>query len=76
MPPVRLMEILSVDHDMARASADGRVQDVGLDIIDEKPHPGDCVIVHAGMALHRIDEKAAEESLNLIGEMAENETPD
>ena len=76
MPPVRLMEILSVDHDMARASADGLVQDVGLGIIDEKPHPGDCVIVHAGMALHRIDEKAAEELLNLIGEITENEASD
>lgn len=76
MPPVRLMEILSIDQDMARASADGIVQDVSLGIIDEKPNLGDCIIVHAGIALHLIDEKAAEESLDLIEEVTENEATD
>jgi hydrogenase expression/formation protein HypC len=70
------MEILSIDQDMARASADGLVQDVSLGIIDEKPRLGDCVIVQAGIALHRIDEKAAEESLDIIGEITENDPAD
>jgi hydrogenase expression/formation protein HypC len=76
MPPVRLMEILSIDQDMARASADGVVQNISLGVIDEKPHLGDCVIVQAGIALHRIDEKAAEKSLDIIGEITENDTGD
>jgi hydrogenase expression/formation protein HypC len=34
-----------------------------LDIIDQRPELGDYVIIHAGFALHLIDEEEARESL-------------
>lgn len=74
MPPVRLMEILSIDRDTARASANGTAQDVNLDIIDVKPNIGDRVMVCAGFAVHRIDENAEKESLEFIREVMEHES--
>jgi hydrogenase expression/formation protein HypC len=37
---------------------------------------GDYVIVHAGFAIHKIDEVEAEESLRLLREVAASDDPD
>lgn len=76
MPSSRLMEILSIDNNAAKVSADGITQDVRLDILDAKPTIGDRVIVHAGFALHGVDEKKATESADFIREMMNHERPE
>lgn len=55
---------------VAVVSADGIRNQVRLDIVDRCPKVGDFVIVHAGFAIHTLNEKQAAESLRLLREMA------
>ena len=48
---------------------DGVRREVSLFLLED-PRVGDYVIVHAGFALHKIDARAAEESLALLREAA------
>lgn len=41
----------------------------------EEPKVGDWVIVHAGFAISRLDEKEAQETLAILREIAEAENP-
>jgi len=41
---------------------------VSLDILPEEVEIGDYVISHAGFAIHKVDKKEAEETLEMIGE--------
>jgi len=42
-----------------------------LDIIDYWPEVGDYVIIHAGFAIHRLDEKEAQRNLALFRELVQ-----
>lgn len=44
--------------------------DVCTMLLPEEPAPGDYVIVHAGFALHRVDPAEAQESLDLLRQLA------
>jgi hydrogenase expression/formation protein HypC len=58
------MEVKTITDNAAVVEYEGTRREVRLDIIDERPEIGDYVIIHAGFALHRIDEAEARESLN------------
>lgn len=70
MSSTKQMEISSIDGDCATASADGATHTVRLDIVGEKVSVGDLVVVHAGVALHRVDGEIAAETVNHIHEIA------
>jgi hydrogenase expression/formation protein HypC len=57
------MEVKEVSGNTAWVELEGIRREVRLDLLEPKPRPGDYVIVHAGFALHRIDEEEARESL-------------
>ena len=57
------MEIKTITGNAAVVEYEGTRREVRLDIIDQRPEVGDYVIIHAGFALHRIDEAEAMESL-------------
>jgi hydrogenase expression/formation protein HypC len=57
------MEVKTITDNTALVEYEGTRREVRLDIIDERPAVGDYVIIHAGFALHRIDEEEARESL-------------
>jgi hydrogenase expression/formation protein HypC len=67
------MQIIKIEDNTAFVSADGTGRKIRLDIIDERPEVGDYVIIHAGFALHRIDENTARENLKLLKEMLNHE---
>ncbi len=67
------MEVIKIENDSALVSAGGAEREVRLDLVDEMPEVGDYVIVHAGFALHRIDEEDAKETLKLLDEIFANE---
>ena len=60
------MQIQEIDGNMAEAALSGTSRRVYLDILDEEVQVGDFVIVHAGFAIHKIDEKDAKETLDLF----------
>jgi hydrogenase expression/formation protein HypC len=60
-------KIIKIDGDMGTVDVDGVKRDVSLLMLEE-PQIGEYVIVHAGFALHKIDEITAKESLQILKE--------
>ena len=60
--------ITKIDNQMATIDMEGAQREVSLLLLDDA-RIGDYVIVHAGFAIHKIDEAAAMESLKLLREM-------
>jgi len=67
------MEVIKIEENTALVSAGGAEREVRLDLVDEMPQVGDYVLVHAGYALHKIDEEEARETLKLWEEIFANE---
>jgi hydrogenase expression/formation protein HypC len=62
-------KIVKIDDQMAVIDVDGVQREASL-LLLENPVVGDWVIVHAGFAIHKIDEEAAQESLKILREAA------
>ena len=58
-------KITEIKDGLATIDADGVIRKVSLLLLEEA-EVGDYVIVHAGFALHKIDEAAALESLDIL----------
>ena len=58
-------KIVHIENNMATIDVDGVRREVSLLLVEEAK-VGDYVIVHAGFALHTIDEKAAMETLEIL----------
>lgn len=67
-------KILEIDYEapmkMAKVSFEGITKEVCVEWI-ETPNIGEYVVVHAGFAINKMDEKEAEESLKLFREIAD-----
>lgn len=57
------MEVKEIRENWALVEYEGTQREVRLDIVDQRPVLGDYVIIHAGFALHLINEEEARESL-------------
>ena len=66
--PMRVVEIISTDK--ARVETGKVTIDVSTQLVEEIKI-GDYVIIHAGFALQVMDMKAAEETLDLLDQMAQ-----
>ena len=62
-------KITKIENGMGTIDVDGVKRMASL-LLVEDASVGDYVIVHAGFALHKIDEKAATESLKILKEAA------
>jgi len=62
------MQIEQIDDNVAVAALSGTTRTVYLDVLDEEITVGDYVIVHAGFAIHKLDEDEAMETLRLFEE--------
>ena len=62
------MQIQEIDGNVAKAVLSRTTRLIYLDVLDDEAQVGDYVIVHAGFAIHRIDEKEAKETLDLFKE--------
>ena len=60
-------KIIRIVGDVGTVDVDGVKRDVSLLMIED-PQLGDYVIIHAGFAIHKIDEITAKESLQLLKE--------
>jgi hydrogenase expression/formation protein HypC len=61
--------IVKIDNEMATIDVDGVQRQASLLLLEE-PAIGDWVIVHAGFAIHKIDETVAQETLQLLRDAA------
>lgn len=66
--PARVLEIVDEAHSIAEVDMSGRRRKVSLALLvgDERPGPGDFVLVHAGMAVSRVDEAEAGEISRML----------
>jgi hydrogenase expression/formation protein HypC len=60
------MQIQKINGSVATAAVSGATRNIYLDVMDEDVKVGDYVIVHAGFAIHKIDEQEAKETLRLF----------
>ncbi|VEN72549.1 Hydrogenase maturation factor HypC [Candidatus Desulfarcum epimagneticum] len=63
-------KIIKIQDKMGTIDVDGVTRTASL-LLLEDAQVGDYVIVHAGFALHKIDEKTAHESLSILKEAAQ-----
>ncbi len=61
-------KITKIENQMGTIDMEGAHRDVSL-LLLEDARVGDYVIVHAGFAIHKIDEAEAMESLKILREM-------
>ena len=62
-------KVIAMDNGMATIDMEGTQREVSTLLI-ENLALGDYVIVHAGFAIHKIDETEAQESLKVLRELA------
>ena len=63
-------KVIKINNEIAEVSVGGAIVNVGMQMLDNVVE-GDYVLVHAGFALQKIDEKEALETLQLFREMNE-----
>jgi hydrogenase expression/formation protein HypC len=63
------MKITETDGSIATLEVDGITTTANVSLI-ENAAPGDYVIIHAGFAIERLDEKEADIRLELFSELA------
>ncbi|MCB2182496.1 MAG: HypC/HybG/HupF family hydrogenase formation chaperone [Desulfobulbaceae bacterium] len=73
--PMRVIEVKGQEDDFLTpqigvVEVQGILKEVRLDLVDRWPDVGDYLIVHAGFAIHTLDEAEAEKNLQLLKEMA------
>ena len=61
--------IVALKDNMATVDMDGTRREASL-LLLENPALGDYVIIHAGFAIHKIDEAEAMESLRVLRQLA------
>ena len=74
--PMRVTEVSGDPDDfttsqIATVDADGISKEIRLDVVDRWPDVGDYVIIHAGFAIHTLEEAEAKANIELIRKMAE-----
>jgi hydrogenase expression/formation protein HypC len=64
------MQIMEIDGPLAVAEVDGVRRQARLDLLPEA-QVGDYILVHAGLAIATVDAQAAQETLDLLRQMAD-----
>lgn len=66
--PGEVIEVLADRPDLARVEVSGvrRAINIGLLGEDERPKPGEWVLIHVGFALSKIDEVEAKAALDFL----------
>ena len=62
-------KLINIDEHMGTVDMEGTQRDVSLLLLQDAKI-GEYLIVHAGFAIHRVDESEAQASLKLLREMA------
>ena len=65
-------KILSIEDNHARVDFTGSIVPVNISMVDVEP--GDYVLVHAGMAIQKVETEEAQEWIALFRDLKEAET--
>ncbi len=63
-------KVLEIEKNVAKVDVGGLSRDISLDLCPDVS-VGEYVLIHTGFAIQKVDEKEAEETLELLRKMAE-----
>ena len=63
-------KVIEIEKNMAKVDVRGLLRDISLDLCPDISI-GEYVLIHTGFAIQKVDEKEAEETLDLLKKMAE-----
>ncbi len=66
------LKVIDINHLIATVDLYGALKEISLLLMPEEVKIGDYVLVHAGFAIQKVDEEAANDALNLFKEVAES----
>ena len=66
------VKVLEIDGEIALVGLGGLARQASLMLVPDT-RVGDYVLLHAGFAIQKLDEKEAEETIRLFAEMAEGD---
>ena len=71
--PGKVLEIVDEERQIARVEVVGVRRNVNIGLLtgDERPEPGDYVLIHVGFALGKIDEQEALETQRILESLGE-----
>jgi hydrogenase expression/formation protein HypC len=65
--PGEILEILPDQPDLAKVDVSGVRRNINIGLItDERPQPGDWILIHVGFALSKIDEAEAKAAMDFL----------
>ncbi len=65
--PGEVVELLDGDNDqLALIDVVGVKRKINIGLLEERPSPGDWVLIHVGFAMSKVDEDEAEATLALL----------
>jgi hydrogenase expression/formation protein HypC len=65
-------KIVQVESNRAKAEVGGLLREISIDLCPEAA-VGEYVLIHAGFAIQRLDEKEAKETLDLLKQLIQAE---
>jgi len=63
-------KVIEIEKNVAKVDVGGMLRDISLDLCPDVS-VGEYVLIHTGFAIQKVDEKEAEETLDLLRQMAE-----
>ncbi len=70
--PGKVVEIVDEEKQLAKVEVGGVRRDVNIGLLDRNEIAiGDYVLIHVGFAMSKVDEREAEETLQLLSELGE-----
>jgi len=71
--PGKVVEIIDEERQIAKVDVVGVRRNVNIGLLagDERPTPGDYVLIHVGFALSKIDEQEALETQRILESLGE-----
>ena len=63
------MKVIKIEGEEAVVELEGVKKEISLTLLDDV-RVGDYVLIHAGFAIQKVDEKEAEETLELLREIS------
>ncbi len=70
--PGEVVELLPGDNDqLALIDVVGVKRKINIGLLEERPDPGDWVLIHVGFAMSKVDEREAAEALSMLEMMGQ-----
>jgi hydrogenase expression/formation protein HypC len=63
-------KVIEIEKNLAKVDVGGLIRDISIELCPEVS-VGEYVLIHTGFAIQKVDEKEAEETLELLKKMTE-----